>query len=133
MFREVDKAKSKVYDEAEVKFLERLEAREYKHQQKMKEVEENVRAEFTKGDMFNARQQFYWAFDKWRMLTLMSKLQALSSKGEEITGSFVQDTVTNLLQRQKKDLIEEVNELKTALATSREETKKAETDSIRNE
>ena len=32
MFREVDKAKHKVYDEAEVKFLERLEAREYSHQ-----------------------------------------------------------------------------------------------------
>ena len=76
MFREVDKAKTKVYDEAEVKFLERLEAREYNHQQKMKEFEAKIRAEFTKGDMFNARQQFYWAFDKWRMLTLMSKLQA---------------------------------------------------------
>ena len=50
MFREIDKAKSKVYDEAEVKFLERLEAREYSHQQKMKELEAKIRKEFAKDD-----------------------------------------------------------------------------------
>ena len=31
MFEEIDKAKLKCYDEAEVRFLERLEAREFKY------------------------------------------------------------------------------------------------------
>ena len=43
------------------------------------------------------------------------------------------DTLTKMVQRQKKDLVEKVRNLDNLLAESKAETKKAETDAIRNE
>ena len=39
MFREIDKAKEKTYSDAEKRFMERMEAREYNYEQKMKQFE----------------------------------------------------------------------------------------------
>ena len=69
--REIDQAKQNTYLEAEKKFLERMEAREYNYKQETAMFEQKIRKEYAKDDVKNAKHQFYWAFDKWRMLTMI--------------------------------------------------------------
>ena len=110
-----------------------MEAREYNYKEEMKIFEGKIRREYLGADRKNAKHQFYWAFDKWRMLTLIQKIHDQARDGREISGAVVNEAVTNLLRRQKQDLLEEIEELKIDLEKQTELTKKAEADSLRNE
>ena len=93
-----------------------MEAREYNFKQEMQYFEQKIRKEYVRDDKKNAKHQFYWAFDKWRMLTMIQKIQTHAREGKEISGVVVQDAITNLLQRQKKDLLEEIEDFKQDIA-----------------
>ena len=82
----------------------------------MQYFEQKIRKEYVRDDKKNAKHQFYWAFDKWRMLTMIQKIQTQAREGKEISGVVVQDAITNLLQRQKKDLLEEIEDFKQDIA-----------------
>lgn len=47
---------------------------------------------------------------------MIQKIQSQAREGKEISGVVVQDAITNLLQRQKKDLLEEIEDLKEDIA-----------------
>ena len=47
---------------------------------------------------------------------MIQKIQTHAREGKEISGVVVQDAITNLLQRQKKDLLEEIEDLKEDIA-----------------
>ena len=47
---------------------------------------------------------------------MIQKIQTHVREGKEISGVVVQDAITNLLQRQKKDLLEEIEDLKEDMA-----------------
>ena len=64
---------------------------------------------------------------------MIQKIQTHAREGKEISGVVVQDAITNLLQRQKKDLLDEIEDFKQDIARQVELTKKAESDSLRNE
>ena len=56
MFREIDKAKDKLYQESEARFVERLEVREWKHAEALQVSEQKIRAEYQVGEEVNAKQ-----------------------------------------------------------------------------
>ena len=58
-----------------------MEAREYNYKEEMKIFEGKIRKEYLGADKKNARHQFYWAFDKWRMLTLLQKIHEKAAGG----------------------------------------------------
>ena len=86
--QDADREKIEAMQRQEDRFRKKLDDLKSEHAQEMSKVESRLLTDFMKRSNQAEKQQFFYMFDKWRLITLLAKHQGAESMITEILETF---------------------------------------------